>query len=361
MNIQHIPCIFDAVKLHEKYMMRCIQLAKNGLGTSYPNPLVGSVIVENDRIIGEGWHYKAGMPHAEVNAIHSLKNKKSLQDATIYVNLEPCSHYGKTPPCSDLIIESGIKKVVVGSMDPNPKVAGRGIKKLQDAGIEVEVGVLKDECDFLNRRFFTFHAKKRPFIILKWAESADGFIAPANSERLEKAPVWITNKYSRQRVHQFRAQEQAILIGTSTAAQDNPSLTTRDWYGKNPVRIVLDKTLRLPSKLQVFDKQVKTLVFTENKMKNQPNLEYVQVNFSKDLLENLCEELFKRELQSVIIEGGTHTIQSFIDKQLWDEAYIFKGCNNFRSGIKAPKLSGKIISSEFIKSDNLQIKIHSHR
>ena len=339
-------------------MMRCIQLAKNGLGSSYPNPLVGSVIVKDDKIVGEGWHYKAGMPHAEVNAINSLKDKKQLQNATIYVSLEPCSHYGKTPPCSDLIIESGIKKVVVGSVDPNPQVSGRGIAKLRASGCEVEIGVLKSECDFLNRRFFTFHSKKRPFIILKWAQTADGFIAPDKSKRNEIAPVWITNKHSRQRVHQMRAQEQAILIGTSTAAQDNPSLTTRDWFGKNPIRIILDKNLRLSSNLQIFDNNVKTIFFTEKKTASLSNLQYIQVDFSENLIENICKILFEHEIQSIIIEGGSQTLQSFIDKNLWDEAYVFTGPNNFLSGIKAPVINGEIISKEDIKDDNLQIMIN---
>lgn len=347
------------MKLHEKYMMRCIQLAKNGLGSSYPNPLVGSVIVKDEKIIGEGWHYKAGMPHAEVNAINSVKDKDLLQNATIYVSLEPCSHFGKTPPCSDLIIESGIKKVVIGSIDPNPQVAGRGIAKLRASGCEVQIGILKDKCDFLNRRFFTFHSKKRPFIILKWAQTADGFIAPDKSQRNEKAPVWITNKYSRQRVHQMRAQEQAILIGTSTAAQDNPSLTTRDWFGENPMRIILDKNLRLLSNLQVFDKKVETIIFTEKQIRSTDNLENVYVDFSDNLLENICKILFEHEIQSIIIEGGSHTLQSFINKNLWDQAYIFTGPSNFLSGIKAPVITGKIVSKENIKEDNLQILVKS--
>ena len=195
-------------------MSRCIQLAKNGLGTTYPNPLVGSVVVHNNKIIGEGWHYKAGQPHAEVNAVKSIENLKLLKEATIYVSLEPCSHYGKTPPCADLIIESGIKKVVVGSLDPNPKVAGRGIKRLMEAGCGVIVGILEDECNELNKRFFTFHQKKRPFIFLKWAQTADGFIAPKSETRSETKPIWITNEFSRQMVHKMRAQEQAILAGT---------------------------------------------------------------------------------------------------------------------------------------------------
>ena len=226
-------------------MLRCLQLAKNGLGSTYPNPMVGSVIVYEDRIIGEGWHQQAGQPHAEVNAVNSVNDQSLLDKATIYVSLEPCSHFGKTPPCSDLIIAKGIKKVVIGTVDPFAEVAGRGIKKLIDAGCEVLVGVLEQECQQLNKRFFTFHQKKRPYIILKWAESLDGFIAPEAKSRSSREPVWITNSYSKQLVHKWRAEEQSILVGTKTVEADNPSLTTRDWSGKSPTRIVLDRELKI--------------------------------------------------------------------------------------------------------------------
>ena len=219
------------MKIHEKYIRRCIELAKNGLGTTHPNPLVGSIIVYKDEIIGEGWHKKAGEPHAEVIAINSVKDKSLLPKATIYVSLEPCSHFGKTPPCCDLIIANIIPNVVIGTMDPFAKVAGNGIKKLVEAGKNVIVGILEDECNELNKRFFTFHNKKRPYIILKWAESLDGFIAPLT--KVKKEPVWITNDYSRQLVHKWRSEEQAILVGTNTIIDDNPSLTTRDWTGNN--------------------------------------------------------------------------------------------------------------------------------
>src|SRR5690554_546144 len=238
-------------------MSRCIQLAKNGLGATYPNPLVGSVIVHKDRIIGEGWHQMAGQPHAEVNALKSVADQELLKEATIYVNLEPCSHYGKTPPCSDLIIIKGIKRVVIGSSDPNPEVAGRGIKKLRDADCEVILGVRKEECDDLNKRFFTFHNKKRPYIFLKWAQTPDGFIAPEKKTRTTTNPVWITNEYSRQLVHKMRSEEMAILVGTNTVMEDNPSLTVREWAGKNPIRVVIDRTLKLPPNAAVFDGSAK--------------------------------------------------------------------------------------------------------
>ena len=336
-------------------MLRCIELAKNGLGTTYPNPLVGSVIVLNDRIIGEGWHHKAGLGHAEVNAISSVKNKTLLKDATIYVSLEPCSHFGKTPPCADLIIASGIKKVVVGSRDPNPKVAGRGIQKLIGSGCDVRTGILELECDAINKRFFTFHQKTRPFIFLKWAESADGFIAPLASKRAsEKAPVWISNQNSRQLAHKMRATEQAILVGTTTVELDNPSLTARDWAGPNPLRVVIDRNLRLSEDASVMNRVVKTIIITEKEHINRNNLCFEKADFSKNLASQICTILHEYKIQSLIIEGGMKTIQTFIDENLWDEAFIFKGNANFESGISAPKFLGSQLSQVKIKKDTLQ-------
>ncbi len=335
-------------------MLRCTQLAKNGLGTTYPNPLVGSVIVHNDRIIGEGWHYKAGQPHAEVNAIANVSEANLLKGATIYVSLEPCSHFGKTPPCANLIIECGIKKVVVGSLDPNPKVAGRGIKKLMEAGCEVIVGILENECDELNKRFFTFHQKKRPYIFLKWAETVDGFISPKNESRNETKPIWITNEFSRQLVHKMRADEQAILVGTNTVLQDNPSLTVREWAGENPVRIVIDRSLKLSQDFSVFDGTAKTIVFNEKETKISENLDLEKIDFLKEIPQQICQALFKREIQSVIIEGGAKTSQSFIDANLWDEAFVFMGTANFSEGTKAPTFKGIMVSEEKIKEDTFR-------
>lgn len=337
-------------------MSRCIQLAKNGLGTTYPNPLVGCVIVHNDKIIGEGWHYKAGQPHAEVNAIASAaSNSVLLKDATIYVSLEPCSHFGKTPPCSDLIISKGFKKVVIGSTDPNPLVAGRGIKKLQDAGCEVVSGVLEGECYELNKRFFSFHGKKRPYIFLKWAQTADGFVAPIKETRTETKPVWITNKFSRQLVHKMRGVEMAILVGTKTVMDDNPSLTVRDWTGNNPTRLVIDKELKLPSHSSILDGSLKTYVFTaENKAKSNNETQYIQIDFSKEIASQICDALYEKSIQSLIVEGGPKTLQTFIDANLWDEAIVFSGSNNFEDGIAAPFFKGVLISEEQIKEDRLQ-------
>ncbi|MDX1720703.1 MAG: bifunctional diaminohydroxyphosphoribosylaminopyrimidine deaminase/5-amino-6-(5-phosphoribosylamino)uracil reductase RibD, partial [Salegentibacter mishustinae] len=329
------------MNIHEKYIKRCIELAKNGLGATYPNPLVGSVIVHRDSIIGEGWHQKAGAPHAEVNAVNSVKDESLLKKSTIYVSLEPCSHFGKTPPCSDLIIAKGIKKVVIGTVDPFAEVAGRGIKKLMEAGCEVQVGVLEQECQDLNKRFFTFHQKKRPYIILKWAQTADGFIAPKIQEKRE--PVWITNQYSKQLVHKWRSEEQSILVGTNTAIADNPKLNTRLWKGENPVRVVIDKDLKIPQESALFDGTIKTIVLTENEKKSDNNnLAFEKLDFQQDLPNQICEVLYRHNLQSVIIEGGAKTLQTFIDTDLWDEARVFTGISEFHKGIKAPEFSGKM-------------------
>jgi diaminohydroxyphosphoribosylaminopyrimidine deaminase/5-amino-6-(5-phosphoribosylamino)uracil reductase len=352
---------FCEVKIHEKYLKRCIELAKNGLGTTYPNPLVGSVIVFEDQIIGEGWHQKAGKPHAEVNAIHSVKDKSLLAKATIYVSLEPCSHFGKTPPCSDLIIVNKIPNVVIGTVDPNEKVAGKGIQKLLEAGIHVTIGMLEDKCCELNKRFFTFHKKKRPYIILKWAETADGFIAPNENLRKtlndnEQKPVWITNPYSRQLVHKWRSEEQAILVGTQTVLDDNPSLNVRDWKGNQPIKIVLDRQNRLDEGLAVFNSKEKTIVISEAKktFKNEKCISEA-VNFKENLAQEICTILFKNNIQSVIIEGGARTLQLFMDANLWDEARIFKGANSFLEGTKAPIRSGQLVEQKSILHDELLI------
>ena len=334
-------------------MLRCIQLAENGLGNTYPNPLVGSVIVYKNKIIGEGWHYQSGMPHAEVNAIASVKDQSLLKDSTIYVSLEPCSHFGKTPPCANLIIEKGIKTVIIGSMDPNPKVAGNGIKFLKDHGSNVVERVLEKECNKLNKRFFTFFQKKRPYIILKWAETSDGFISPKG--KTEKRPVWITNKKSRQLVHKWRAEESSILIGTNTAIEDNPSLTTRDWEGNSPIRLVIDKSLKIPIDANVFNLRAKTIIITEVKKENEKNVIYELIDFSKNIATQIIELIYRYKIQSLIIEGGAKTLQTFIDKNLWDEARIIKGIPFFKEGIKAPFINGKICSELKIKQDTLKI------
>lgn len=330
------------MKIHEKYINRCIQIAKNGLGTTAPNPMVGSVIVFRKRIIGEGYTSPFGGPHAEVNAIQSVIDKSLLKEATLYVTLEPCSHFGKTPPCSDLIINHNIPNVVIGTTDTHSKVAGNGIKKLIEAGCHVTVGILEAACQEHHKRFFTFHNKKRPYIILKWAETADGFIAP--KKRDEQKPVWITNEFSRQLVHKWRTEEQAILIGTNTALADNPSLTVRDWTGKNPTRFVIDIQQKLPDDLVVFNNEAETIRITES-----------DINFKKPLAFQIAKFLHKKNIQSIIIEGGAQTLQTFIDENIWDEARIFTGQTTFTEGTKAPNFSGELAEENSILDDTLRI------
>lgn len=345
---------FAFVKTNEQYIRRCIELAKNGLGTTYPNPMVGSVIVCGDKIIGEGWHKKSGEPHAEVNAVNSVKDKSLLKKSTIYVSLEPCSHFGKTPPCCDLIIENQIPNVVIGTVDPNMKVAGNGIKKLMEAGINVTVGILENECYELNKRFFTFHEKKRPYIILKWAESQDGFIAPLTKQ--EHKPVWITNEFSRQLVHKWRSEEQAILVGTQTVIDDNPKLDVRDWTGKNPTRIVLDQNNRIPKNSQIFDNQSETIIFSKSTTSNpKENGNFEGIDFDQNLASQIIDVLYQHQIQSVIIEGGRQTLQTFIDENLWDEARIFIGTNSFENGIKAPIMALTNSTKQVVGNDTLII------
>ncbi len=332
-------------------------MAKNGLGNTYPNPLVGSVIVYNNTVIGEGWHKKAGEPHAEVNAINAVKDEELLKDATIYVSLEPCSHSGKTPPCANLIVEKGIKNVVIGIVDSNSKVSGAGVAYLKNNGCKVIVGVLETECYELNKRFFTFHDKKRPFIILKWAETKDGFIDKLRTETDENSPNWISNKYSQQYVHKMRAEENAILVGTNTALNDNPTLNVRSWRGENPIRIVLDRAAKIPSDYNLLDGSVKTIVFTEIKhiTDSYENVIFERINFSENVPQQICEMLYKYEIQSVIIEGGAKTLKSFIDLGLWDEAFVFVGAILFKDGLKAPSLKKVSFEIQKISNDTLTI------
>ena len=338
---------------HHKYIRRCIELAKNGFGNTYPNPMVGSVVVYNDEIIGEGWHEKAGLPHAEVNAIKSVTDASLLKRATIYVSLEPCSHYGKTPPCADLIIASKIPNVIIGTIDPNKKVAGSGIKKLLDAGCKVTVGVLEEACINLNKRFFTFHQKKRPYLLLKWAQTQDGFIAPDSQKKGE--PFWITNNFSKQLVHKWRSEEQAILVGTSTAIKDNPQLNVRLWEGKNPVRVVIDRALRISASSYLLDNTSKTIVFTEKNTISTENTIYETIDFSKNIASQICEVLYQHNIQSLIVEGGSKTLQTFIDGNLWDEARVFTGNKQLYQGLKAPEFNNKPFSKEKVKDDTLTI------
>ena len=323
----------------EKYMRRCIQLAQNGFCNAAPNPMVGAVIVCDGKIIGEGYHVRCGEAHAEVNAIRSVKDTSLLKRSTIYVSLEPCSHHGKTPPCADLIIEKQIPRIVIGCQDPFSKVAGRGIQKLKDAGREVIVGVLEDECRHLIKRFITFHTLHRPYITLKWAESADGFIDLC---RTEGNPVILSTPLTSMLVHKKRAEHSAILVGTRTAKLDNPSLNVRNWYGRSPIRLVIDRKQSLSPTLHLFDGSVLTLVFTEHFHDALPNVEYLPIDFQQDILPQIMQILYERGIQSLLVEGGSTLLQSFIDAGLWDEAYVEESPRSLISGVKAPEMNDKI-------------------
>lgn len=338
-------------------MSRCIELAKNGFGQTYPNPMVGCVIVHDDKIIAEGWHKKAGEPHAEVNAINNLKYKSLIKTSTIYVSLEPCSHFGKTPPCADLIVETGFKKVVIGMTDPFSKVKGRGIKKLFENGCHVTVGVCEDDCHELNKRFITFHEQQRPYVILKWAESKDGFLSPFEfGKQTAQDPVWLTNSYSKQRVHRWRSQEQAILVGKHTALMDNPSLTTRLWQGPNPTRILIDKHLEVPKTHSIFSADANTIVFTDKAPEpSNTNVKYIEIDFEKEVITQLLKNLHKENIQSLIVEGGRITLQSFIDLGLWDEARVFRSPKLLHQGTKAPDFDAEVVKSEMILEDELRV------
>ena len=342
---------------HKYYIKRCLEISKQGIGTTRPNPSVGAVLVVDNKIIGEGFTSAYGGSHAEVNAISSVKNDEDLKKATMYVTLEPCSHYGKTPPCADLIVKSGIKKVVIGCVDVNDVVAGRGVERLKNAGCEVVVGVLENECKAHHKRFFTFHSKKRPYIILKWAQTQDGYIAPKNN-RVKQAPVWITQKVSRQLVHKWRSEEHSILVGTTTVLDDNPSLDVRSWSGENPLRIVIDKDLKLPKDLKVYDGSVKTIFINQKVTTSNENLFFEKINFSKPIALEICKVLFKHKVQSLIVEGGRKTIQTFIDENLWDEARVFSGLVNFNEGTKAPKLNVPFLNEENLMGDSLKTYVN---
>ena len=325
-------------------MHRCLQLAQNGIGFVNPNPMVGAVIVHNGKIIGEGYHCEYGKPHAEVNAIRSVKDASLLKESTIYVSLEPCSHHGKTPPCAQLIIDNQIPRVVVACLDPYPAVSGRGVKMLQDAGIEVTIGTLEKGAISLNKEFFTSQIKNRPYIYLKWAQTKDGFIDRKRSENEKPQPTPISNDFSRILVHKKRAEVSGIMIGTNTAVNDNPSLTTRFWYGKNPVRIVLDRIGRIPTNYNLFDESIETIVFTEILYESSfKNVTFIQIEFNENLFEKLFAILKTRHINSVLIEGGQKLLQSLIDKALWDEAYIETSQVTFGSGIKAPIIKGNLL------------------
>lgn len=318
-------------------MRRCFELARKGLGMTMANPLVGAVIVHNDRIIGEGYHHEFGGPHAEVNAIRSVKDPSLLSGSTLYCSLEPCSHHGKTPPCSILVQQKGIKRVVISNLDPFPSVNGKGIKYLEEAGIEVDMGCLEKEGLHLNRRFLHYINYRRPYVILKWAQTADGFIDLEREPGDQEGPRWIGNEVSRTLVHKWRSEESAILVGTNTILTDNPSLTVRRWSGENPVRITLDRNGRLPESAQILDGTQETIVFTGVHRNYSGKIQAVQADPSYQMVD-VMEELFDRQIVSVLVEGGAKLHNSFLESGLWDEARVFTGKMLFTQGVKAPEI-----------------------
>jgi diaminohydroxyphosphoribosylaminopyrimidine deaminase/5-amino-6-(5-phosphoribosylamino)uracil reductase len=327
---------------HTLYMQRCLELAQLGKGFTAPNPMVGCVIVKNDLIIGEGYHQEYGKAHAEVNAIQSVFNKNELEGATVYVSLEPCSHFGKTPPCADLLVQSGVKTVVIACRDTNPAVAGRGIDRLKKAGIEVIEGVLEKESRELNKRFFTFHEKQRPYIILKWAQTLDGYLDKARLEN-QTGINWITGEETKSLVHKWRGEEQSILVGRNTIINDNPSLTVREYKGKNPIRIVIDSQLQISGDVNIYSSEAPTIVFNRIRNEKKENVEWVKIKETST--KNILDELYNRGIISVFVEGGSRTLQYFIIDNVWDEARVIVGNNRFDEGMKAPIINRVPIAS----------------
>ncbi|QJX46905.1 bifunctional diaminohydroxyphosphoribosylaminopyrimidine deaminase/5-amino-6-(5-phosphoribosylamino)uracil reductase RibD [Hymenobacter taeanensis] len=314
-------------------MRRALDLARLGTGYARPNPIVGCVITHKGRIIGEGWHQQYGGPHAEVNAVASVTEQDLLPQSRVYVTLEPCSHYGKTPPCADLLIAKGVAEVVVCNLDPNPLVAGRGITKLREAGIAVETGLLEEEGRWLNRRFFTFQEKQRPYVVLKWAETADGYLAGPYFQ-----PVAISGRLAQVVVHQWRTEEQAILVGTRTALHDNPRLNVREWPGQNPIRLVIDKNLCLPPTHQLLDGSQPTIVYTYRERDATNNLAYEPLSAANDLFPQILHNLYERNVQSVLVEGGPTVLNSLLKDGLWDEARVIRSPKVLGGGVAAPQM-----------------------
>jgi diaminohydroxyphosphoribosylaminopyrimidine deaminase / 5-amino-6-(5-phosphoribosylamino)uracil reductase len=341
-----------------KYMYRCLDLAARAEGLTYPNPMVGAVIVNKGKIIGEGFHLKAGTPHAEVHAINSVSDKSLLSSSTLYVNLEPCSHFGKTPPCADLIISTSIPRVVIGTIDTSDKVSGRGIAILKKSGCEVKTGVLKEECRSLNRRFFTYNEKKRPYIILKWAESSDGYIDILRSRYYNKKPVWITGTPEKVLVHKWRSYEQAILVGAGTVRADDPQLNVREWTGNQPLKIVLSRSGMIDHKSALFKTNDTIIVFTDNMKTDLPRAVKIRLEEKMPASEQIARYLFSIGIQSLFVEGGTEVLNHFIAEGYWDEARVFTGKLSFSEGVKAPALvNERLTESIFYGKSKLDIFI----
>lgn len=339
-------------------MHRCLQLAQKGEGFTKPNPMVGAVIVHNGKIIGEGYHRQFGEAHAEVNAVRSVKNPDFLSSSAMYVSLEPCAHHGKTPPCAELIIEKKIPKAIIAVSDPNPKVSGKGIEMMRNAGVDVTVGVLQKEAEELNRVFFANQLYNRPYVILKWAQSRDGFIDHNRSSAEEKAPTQISNQLTHSIVHKFRTQVQGIMVGTNTALLDNPKLTTRKWFGNNPTRIVIDKNGKISSNAAIFNDDANVIVFTQSDYPvKKSNVKPIVIDFSKDTNQQILKHLYAERIYSVIVEGGARLLSSFIEKNLWDEAYVEISSKKLVSGVKAPEISmDNAIIKKYLDSSQHHLK-----
>lgn len=330
------------------FMQQCLELAEKGRSQVAPNPMVGALLLIDDQIIGEGYHERFGAPHAEAQAIRSVANPEQIKKSTLYVNLEPCTHQGKTPPCTGLILEHGIRQVVIGCRDPNPEVGGGGIQLLESKGVAVRSGVLAGESIDLNRRFFLFQKQQRPYVILKWAETSDGFIA-----RSDNTSKWISNETSRKRVHEWRAQETAVLVGTDTALYDNPRLNVRRTSGRNPIRIVIDRRLRLPAELRLFDRSQETWVFSTLGGQTRPKCRFFTLEDSPDFLQQMLQVMYREGVLSLIVEGGAKLLGSFIEAGLWDEARVFRSAKEFGVGVKTPLIDGDPVTEEQIEDDTL--------
>ncbi|WP_431295073.1 bifunctional diaminohydroxyphosphoribosylaminopyrimidine deaminase/5-amino-6-(5-phosphoribosylamino)uracil reductase RibD [Pedobacter sp. P26] len=344
----------------EFYIKRCLELATLSIGNVNPNPMVGCVIVLNDKILGEGYHQQYGKAHAEPNAVKAVFDQYGdeaetlLKQATAYVSLEPCAHFGKTPPCADLFVKHQIKKVVIGNRDPFSSVDGKGIEKLKNAGIEVLSGVLDDECRYLNRRFFTRIQQQRPYIILKWAETANGYFATKDGHQ-----KWISGALAKRLAHQWRTEEDAILIGKQTAIMDNPQLTSREWPGKNPIRLIIDKNLQVPLSNHIFNAQAKTIIFNEIKTDVVDNIHYIQMeDMHFYLAQKIAFQLYLMDIQSVIIEGGANILNQFLSTNLWDEARIITSSNSWTEGVPSPTINGNLKEQIQIGNDKLSIYIN---
>jgi diaminohydroxyphosphoribosylaminopyrimidine deaminase / 5-amino-6-(5-phosphoribosylamino)uracil reductase len=341
----------------EEYMRRCLQLALNGKGTCSPNPMVGAILVRDGKIIGEGWHKKAGEPHAEPNAINSVKNQDLLKESTLYVSLEPCSHYGKTPPCVDLIIKKNIPRVVIGTLDPFPEVSGRGVARLKAAGVDVTVGVESDACLQLNKSFFTFFTKKRPYVILKWAQTRNGFIDYKREPGSVESPLIISSPFTKMLTHKLRSENDVILVGTRTALLDNPKLNVRDWSGNTPVRAVVDRNLVLNEGLYLFDGAIPTLVFTEKSKNDMPGVSYITIDFNS-AVSSILNWLYQNNYQRLLVEGGALLHEAFLKAGLWDEIHIETSEIEIPDGVSAPDISGldllKVSEDHFGETNSLR-------